>query len=222
MQGDLHPEEDCEAQEELGSDPKRLRRITPDHDDRTLTQHYSSFYETLGAYDANPSSPQQDTAGRSVSPTSTHSNPQNACPDDNMETDDVAAMPEPTPTPASRHKSPTPASRDRSPTPASRHRRRVARVKCAQAVPEPPAGSEASDGTSDAASTEGQAAVLLTLRELAEDCTTETLGANTEDIQEDLQWFMQVRRLKQIDHRAHVQSIQTQFQHVIVFMWTGK
>jgi hypothetical protein len=40
MQEDLHPEEDCEAQEGLGSDPKRLRRITPDLDDRSLTQHY--------------------------------------------------------------------------------------------------------------------------------------------------------------------------------------
>jgi hypothetical protein len=168
MQEDLHPEEDCEEQEGLGSDPKRLRHMTTDLDDGPLTQHYCDFYETLGAFDAHPYSAQQDTAGRSVSPNSTHPNPQNACPDDHMQTDDVAAMPEPTPTAASRHKSPNPASRDRSPTPASRHRRRVARVKCAQAVPEPLAGAEASDGTSVAASMDDQAAVLLTLREVVE------------------------------------------------------
>jgi hypothetical protein len=218
MQEDLHPEEDCEAQEELGSDPKRLRRITPDLDDRPLTQHYCDFFDTLGAFDAHPTSAEQDTVGRSVSPTSTHPNPQNACPDDHMETDNVAAMPGPPPTAASRHKSPNTASKDRSPTPASRHRRRVARVKCAQAVPEPLAGAEASDGTSDAASMDDQAAVLLNLRELVEDCTTECVGANTEDIHEDLQWFMQVRRLKQIDHRAHLQSVQIRIQHAIFFM----
>lgn len=144
-----------------------------------------------------------------------------------MELDDVAAMPEPAPTPGTRHKSAIPAPSDGSPTPAFTHTpaprrsRRVARVKCAQAVPEAPAGGESPDGTADAACTKDQDEVLLNLRELAQDCTNEFLDANTEDVHEDLQRFMQVRRLKLIGHRAHVQLFQPLIQNGTAFMWTG-
>lgn len=190
MQEDLHPEEDYEAQEEIAADPNRLQRLTPDFDEPSLTQPFDDFHESMGAraFDASLNSSQQDTAGPSVDfrLTSTGPTTQQACAEDRMDIDHVAATPESTSAP--------------------RHRRRTARAVCAQAVPESAVGTgEAPHAPLDTASTRDPAQTLLDVRELVEDCATESLGAGTEDIPEDLQMLMQVRCPEQVEDSAHVQ-----------------